>query len=175
MHKFLCRWLRHRWADDAFKSLPADIHTRTAEAVRASEALHRAEICVSVDSSLPTAMLLRRVGTRAQLVERARILFSERGVWDTAENNGILLYMCLAEHAVEIVFDRGLRGAADEQWWRDLAHETAVVWREKGITVGIEHFVRTVTPLLISSFPVRPGEAAPNELPDSPAVQGYLP
>ena len=35
-------------------------------------------------------------------------VFGQLGVWDTAQNNGVLIYLLLADRVVEIVADRGI-------------------------------------------------------------------
>ena len=40
-------------------------------------------------------------------------MFGKLRVWDTEHNNGVLIYLLLAEHAIEIVADRGLSSRVD--------------------------------------------------------------
>ena len=54
------------------------------------------------------APVVRQVlkGIHARL--RAEQIFSALRVWDTAENSGVLVYLQVAEHRIEIVADRGI-------------------------------------------------------------------
>ena len=109
----LGRFIKHRLWDerDARRALPADALTRLAERIAASENKHSGQIRICVEASLPLRYL--RLGASAR--ERALALFGKLGVWDTEHNNGVLIYLLLAEHAIEVVADRGLR-AQDAAW-----------------------------------------------------------
>lgn len=108
------RLLRHLWldADDAFRLLGKDALDRLDKRIQHGELAHTGEICVCVEASLPRAMLWRHAWRRepidALVRERAIDLFSTMRVWDTADNNGVLIYVQLAEHRIEIVADRGI-------------------------------------------------------------------
>ena len=45
-------------------------------------------------------------------------MFGKLRVWDTEHNNGVLIYLLLAEHAIEIVADRGLNEQVPPQQWQ---------------------------------------------------------
>ena len=77
--------------------------------VAASEATHSGEIRLCIEAGLPLSYLRRRATAR----ERAVAMFGKLRVWDTAHNNGVLIYLLLAEHAIEIVADRGLSARVD--------------------------------------------------------------
>ncbi|MBA2723381.1 MAG: TPM domain-containing protein, partial [Methylibium sp.] len=97
----LGRLLRHRWLDedDVRRALGVDALARIEARVRASEAHHSGEIRVCVEAGLPLSYLWRDAAPR----ERAVTLFGKLRVWDTENNNGVLIYLLLAEHAIEIV------------------------------------------------------------------------
>ncbi len=52
--------------------------------------------------------------------DRARELFAQYGVWDTEENCGVLVYINLADHQVEIVADRGVGRVVAAQDWQEV-------------------------------------------------------
>ena len=67
-----------------------------------------------VEASLTPHQLLHRVSAR----ERALAVFSSLRIWDTAANNGVLIYVLLGDHAVEIIADRGVASQVDQaQTW----------------------------------------------------------
>ena len=89
----------------------------TLEAIQAviteGERQHRAEVLLIVEPALDAQAILNGMSAR----ERARELFSDYRVWDTEENCGVLVYVNLADHQVEIVADRGVgRAIAVNQW-----------------------------------------------------------
>ena len=122
----LQRMFRHRWLDesDTRRAIPPALAQRLAERVAASERRHSGEIRLYVEAGLPLSYLWRDATPR----ERAVAMFGKLRVWDTEHNNGVLVYLLLAEHAIEIVADRGLREGlltdmmADDGVWRRGRH-----------------------------------------------------
>ena len=102
----LARIWRHRWIDDADlrRALPPDLLERLGQRVAASERRHSGEVRICVEAGLPLSYLWRDAPAR----ERAIMMFGKLRVWDTENNNGVLIYLLLAEHAIEIVADRGI-------------------------------------------------------------------
>ncbi|MDQ8036657.1 MAG: TPM domain-containing protein, partial [Pedobacter sp.] len=90
-------------------------------------------------------------------------------VWDTAENTGLLVYVLLCEHRVEILADRGLHGAAPEGSWERLCQEMANAFRDGKFESGSLTAIAHINSLLQQHFPAGP-EGNPNELPDAPIV-----
>jgi uncharacterized membrane protein len=82
--------------------------------IKQGETLHRAEVRMIVESSLTLAAVRDGVSSR----DRARELFAHYGVWDTEENCGVLVYVNLADHKVEIVADRGVGRAIPAGEWQ---------------------------------------------------------
>ncbi|HVY63847.1 MAG TPA: TPM domain-containing protein [Gammaproteobacteria bacterium] len=135
-----------------------------AAAIHASEQRHHAEIRFAIEAALDVRALWR-VGT---VRDRAVEVFAELGVWSTAEHNGVLIYVLLAERCVEIVADHGLTGRVTDAEWREVCARierrfAAGHWRD-GALEGIE----AATALLVREFPA----AGPNrnEQEDRPVV-----
>ena len=110
----LRRLVRHFHAAywGARRQLPAAALARMAEAVAAAEQGHLGEVCIVVEASLTPMQLLQRMDAR----ERALEVFAQSRVWDTEHNSGVLVYVLLGDHAVEIVSDRGLRVVSQADW-----------------------------------------------------------
>jgi uncharacterized membrane protein len=100
----LARILKHRWLDetDVARALDAAALTRLEQHVATSETRHSGEIRLCVEAGLPLSYLWRNATAR----QRAVTMFGKLRVWDTEHNNGVLIYLLLAEHAIEIVADR---------------------------------------------------------------------
>ena len=133
-------------------------------AIKGSEATHSGQIRFVVEGALDGAPLFRNQSAR----ERALDIFSRLRIWDTAHNNGVLIYLLLADRDFEIVADRGIDakvGAAD---WEKICVEMESDFKagnfERGVIKGIEAVSRE----LAKHFPPYAGE--PNELPDAPVV-----
>jgi uncharacterized membrane protein len=133
-------------------------------AVRIAETQHSGEICFVIESRLGFARL--RAGVDAR--RRAHEIFSLLGVWNTHENNGVLIYLLLAEHDIEIVADRGFDGNVSEAEWlevcRVMESELGAGRFEAGALAGIER----VSGLIARHFPPRADDR--NELPDAPVI-----
>jgi uncharacterized membrane protein len=164
----LARIWRHRWTDEADvrRALPADLLDRLTRRVAASERRHTGEIRICVEAGLPLSYLWRDAPAR----ERAIMLFGKLRVWDTEHNNGVLIYLLLAEHAIEIVADRGIDARVDDAQWAALAQRMGAAFREGRFEDGLTQALEEVSALLVAHFPLAEGQPDRNELPDAPVV-----
>ncbi|MEK8053245.1 TPM domain-containing protein [Ideonella sp. DXS22W] len=170
-HATTPRWLRllrHRWWDDADvrRALPAEALARVQARVSASERHHSGEIRVVVEAGLPMSYLWQRLSAR----QRAVTLFGKLRVWDTEHNNGVLVYLLLAERAIEIVADRGLVRRVPAAEFEALVAAMREAFRAGRFEPGLLTTVDRLDALLRQHFPLAEGEANPNELPDAPTV-----
>ena len=166
--KTFFRVLRHRSLDttDTRRAIPADMVQRLMERVAASEQRHTGEIRIYVESSLPSSYLWRGADTR----ERAVMMFSKLRVWDTAQNNGVLIYLMLAEHAIELVADRGIDAHVPAQHWQMVVTRMADAFRSNRYEDGLTQALEEVSAVLVEHFPARDTAENPNELPDAPVL-----
>src|ERR671919_53470 len=95
------------------RAFPPATMAAIEQAIGRSEQQHRGEIRFAVESALDIAELFAGRSAR----ERAVDVFSLLRVWDTEENNGVLIYLLLADHDVEIVADRGINAKASAEAW----------------------------------------------------------
>ena len=98
--------------------------------------------------------------------DRAVTLFGKLRVWDTEHNNGVLIYVLLADRAIEVVADRGLMRHVDATQWQALVQRMRDAFRAGHIEQGLVQAVDTIGALLAQHFPLADGSANPNELPD---------
>lgn len=134
-------------------------------AIRATEAQHSGEICVVVEAALELGELWRGRGVR----DRALEVFSELRVWDTAENNGVLIFVLLAERDVEIVADRGAAARIAPEDWELVCRAMEQHFRAGRFEEGALAGVRGVGELLARHFP--PAARDENELRNRPVVR----
>jgi uncharacterized membrane protein len=162
----LWRLLRHRaWDEtDVERVLGPQALTRVEQRIAASERRHSGEIRICVEPGLPLGDLWRRATAR----ERAVAMFAKLRVWDTEANNGVLIYLLLAERAIEIVADRGIARHVDAHVWGEIAAAMREGFRAGRFEDGLMGAVEAVEQLLVQHFPLAPGQANPNELPDRP-------
>jgi len=180
--KGLLHLLRHFWvdADDVERTLSAGALERIEARVHDSELRHRGEICVCVEASLPVSYLWRHLRQRVsmeQIVhERALTLFGKLGVWDTELNNGVLIYVQLAEHRIEIVDDRGLARHVPDTEWEETLAGMRERFRDGHYEDGIARAIDAVTAALERHFPAdtptgEPPQSRENQLPNRPVIR----
>jgi uncharacterized membrane protein len=161
----LQRLLRHLLATSwtARRAFPEAALARIEEAIRRSEQRHGGQVRFAVEAALDPASVWR--GTSA--TERALEAFSSLRVWDTEHNNGVLVYLLLADHDVEIVADRGIHQRVGAQGWEAICHEMEAQFRGGRFLQGVLDGVERITRHLEAHYPARGGA---NELPDRPVV-----
>jgi uncharacterized membrane protein len=161
----LRRLLRHllatRWS--VARAFPRGALDGIERAIRDSEATHEGQIRFAVEAALDLGPLLAGVAAR----ERALQVFSELRVWDTEHNNGVLIYLLLADHDVEIVADRGIHRHVGEGW-EAICRAMEARLRQGELAAGVVEGIRAVGEHLRRHYPRRvPG---PDELPDRPVI-----
>ena len=163
------RILKHRWLDerDLARTLDDALLTRIEARVAASEKRHSGEIRVCAEAGLPLSYLWRGATAR----ERAVALFGKLRVWDTEHNNGVLIYLLLADRAIEIVADRGLARHVPQAHWDEVLAGMREAFRAGRFEPGLDAAVTAVDAMLARHFPLAAGAANPNELPDAPDVR----
>jgi uncharacterized membrane protein len=168
MNKLL-RILKHRWFDesDTRRALGPAVVQRLQQRVAASERRHSGEIRVCVEAGLPLSYLWRGLGAR----DRAVTMFGKLRVWDTEFNNGVLIYLLLAEHAIEIVADRGLNAQVSTVQWSQIVATMREAFRAGRHEQGLGAAIDAVDALLQQHFALAPGQRNPNELPDAPDLR----
>ncbi|MGO4808919.1 TPM domain-containing protein [Cupriavidus sp. 2MCAB6] len=149
----------------ASKHFPAEAQQQLQQAVRAGERQHRGEVRVVIESSLPVGLAFSGVSPR----ERARALFGALEVWNTEGHTGVLLYINLADHAVELLADRGIDARVGPDTWRAICDELASGLARELSVRPVLAAVEKIHQLLAVHFPAgdRPN---PNELDDRPVM-----
>jgi uncharacterized membrane protein len=148
------------------RALPAEALARVTGAIHAAEAGHQGEIRFAIEAALPWSYLRRNAPPR----QRAWMLFSKLRVWDTEHNNGVLLYVNLADRAVEIVADRGIAARVPRAQWQSICHAARDRFRHGQMEAGALEAVAAIGAVLGEHFPLAPGRTRGNELPDAPTV-----
>ncbi len=163
------RLFQHGWSSrrGVYTVLPPAALARLQARVAGSEARHSGEIRLSVEAGLPLSYVAQGLQAR----ERAVTLFGKLRVWDTEHNNGVLIYLLLAEHAIEIVADRGLARHVPQAQWDTLVAGMREAFRAGRFEEGLVHAIDAVDALLLQHFPLAPGQVNPNELSDAPDLR----
>ena len=157
----------HRAADKLFS---AQALHRLEQATRHGEQLHRGQVRLAIEASLPLA------AARAGMTPRARALevFGALRVWDTAANCGVLVYLLVADRAVEIVADRGIHAKVGDAVWSAICEKMEARFRAGEFAEGVQAGLVEIGSLLAFHFPRDARASAPgpgdNELPDAPVL-----
>lgn len=134
------------------------------EAIRGSEATHDGQIGFAVEAALDVLPLLRNQSARGRAID----VFSLLRVWDTEHNNGVLIYLLLADRDVEIVADRGIFSRVARDEWEGICRDMEHMFREGRFEEGTLSGIRAVSAHLARHFPGQGRRT--NELPDAPVV-----
>jgi len=149
---------------EARRSFSPEVLDDVERAVAACEKRHRGEVVFVVEAELGSGQLWRGVTSR----DRAREVFAQQGVWNTEENNGVLVYVLLADRTVEIVADRGVDRCVARAEWDAICRAMEEHFRARRFRDGALAGVQAVAELLAREFPARGEER--NELGDRPVV-----
>ena len=156
-HIFTSSRLTQRFFNDAALK-------RIEQAIAKSEETHSGQIRFIVETALAPLALYQ--GQSAQ--ERALEVFSLFRVWDTADNNGVLIYLLMADHDFEIIADRNIHQKVGQAFWGSVCQQMETHLKkgqfEEGVLLGIE----LIHQALREHFPAQ--TITPNELPDQPII-----
>lgn len=138
------------------------------KAIQASEKSHNGEICFIVEAGLHPMEVLYKKTPKKRAIE----LFSLFKVWDTEHNNGVLIYLLLADRDVEIVADRGIHQHVGNAAWEQICHQMELTFRQGNFEAGVLQGVADISAQLANHFPHSTINKTqnPNELPNAPIV-----
>lgn len=162
----LSRFFRHLFTTRAAarKAFPAPVLRDIQGAIAAGEKLHRAQVRLIIEPALPMADLLQSLHSRA----RARELFTLYRVWDTEENCGVLVYINLADHKVEIIADRASGRALQPADWKEVCRIMTDGFARDAYGPSVLAALEKLNGLLQQHFPGH-GDSV-NELSDRPLI-----
>jgi uncharacterized membrane protein len=154
--------LEHHWR--VRRIFPPKVLAAIEQAIKAGEATHAGQVRFVVEGALDGAPLFRDQPAR----ERALDIFSQLRIWDTAHNNGVLIYLLLADRNVEIVADRGIDAKVGSAVWQKICTDMESDFRAGNFESGVIKGIGEVSRQLAKYFPKH--GAGRNELPDTPVV-----
>jgi uncharacterized membrane protein len=162
------RWFRHVFATRArlARMFPIQALKAIEQAITASELTHSGEIRFAIEASLEPGEIWSGKTPR----QRALEVFAALGVWDTEANNGILIYVLLADRDVEIVADRGLNDGVAHAEWNAVCNAMEERFRAEQYEQGAVEGVHAAGRLLARQYPPLPGGRDEDELPNRPAI-----
>lgn len=156
-HVFFADWQVRR----AFPKASLD---SVQAAIRSSEQNHVGEVRFVVEASLDGFALWQGQTAR----QRAIDVFSQLRIWDTEENNGVLIYVLLADRSVEMVADRGIHARIGDEPWAAICRDMEVAFSKSEFLLGTLTGIAAIANVIGEHFPAQ--EKRKNELPDAPVV-----
>jgi uncharacterized membrane protein len=154
--------LEHRWR--VRRIFPPEVLATIERAIKVGEATHSGQVRFVVEGALDGAPLFRDQPAR----ERALDIFSRLRIWDTVHNNGVLIYLLLADRDFEIVADRGIDAKVGATGWEEICKAMETDFRAGNFAGGVIKGINAVSRHLATHFPKH--GAGWNELPDAPVV-----
>jgi uncharacterized membrane protein len=138
------------------------------KAIASAESTHAGEIRFAIETALTPRHILKDVAPRAHALD----VFAHLRVWDTDNNNGVLIYVQLADRNVEIVADRGFQGKVSPAEWEAVCRLMEEHFRAGRFQIGSVAGVEAIGNLLARHFPQNAAQAAAahNQLPDRPTL-----
>ncbi len=146
------------------RAFPRSSLNAIEKAITAAESQHAGEIRFVVEGSLDGLALIKGQTARERAVE----LFSQLRIWDTEHNNGLLIYLLLADQAVEIVADRGIHAKVAPLAWSSVCRQMETAFKQSDFEGGVIAGVQALAHHLAAHFPT--GGRIANELSDQPVV-----
>src|SRR6186713_815436 len=143
--------VHHHWR--AKQIFPPKVLDRIEQAIGQSEATHSGQVRFVVEGALDGRPLFRNQPAR----ERALDIFSQLRIWDTEHNNGVLIYLLLADRDIEIVADRGINGKVGTEGWEKICAVLDREFRAGLFEYGVIKGIQEVSQVLAQHFPKEPG------------------
>lgn len=143
---------------------PLETMHRIRDTIAKGERAHAGELCLAIEARYSPWAVLAGLQTRA----RAEQVFSMLRVWDTQDNSGVLLYLQLAEHRVELIADRGIAARVDPAIWQALCDDFSKDMHAHSPDHAVLRCLGRINVLLAAHFPAEDDNL--RELPDEPIV-----
>lgn len=160
------RWIRH-WLGR--ESVGRVFPTATLDAIQSTiadgERAHLGEVCFAIEGGLPFPQSLGNLDVR----QRAEAAFARLRIWNTEHNSGVLVYVLLAEHAIEIVADRGIAARMEQAEWQAICAALENAYRAENFVDGTTAAIAAIHAVLTEHFPAT-DHVNPDELPNRPVL-----
>lgn len=155
----------------------ADLENATSAEVRV--VVERKVTSPSVSRCCPThksAEFMQEIDTQACGIEpctpaerRAKMLFDELQMAETAERNGVLIYLCFKPHYIAVIGDQGIHEKVGQAFWQAVYEIMRVYCQREAFTQGICEAILEIKRQLAEHFPIQADDV--NELPNEVIVK----
>ncbi len=156
-HMFSHPWqVKHHFSVEALRTIE--------KAISASEKQHAGEIRFAVEAGLHPYEILCKKTPKKRAIE----LFGRLNIWDTEHNNGVLIYLLLADRDVEIVADRGIDKHVGHDGWEAICREMEALFKKAEFEAGVLQGIANISAVLLQHFPQT--GTSKNEVSNKPIV-----
>ena len=162
LKRFLSHLLYPSWRIRS--AFPTSTLRAIESAIHAAEQCHDGEIRFAIEGTLDAAQLRRGITAHSRAIE----VFTNLHVWDTVANNGVLVYLLLADRQVEIVADRGVHAKIGHAGWEVVCQSMEDRLRQDEYEAAALQGVAAIAALLATHYPASGRKT--NELDDRPVV-----
>src|SRR5271167_1975264 len=138
--------IEHRWR--VRRIFPPQALALIEQAIKEGETTHSGQVRFAVEGALDGKPLFKDQSAH----ERALDIFSHLRIWDTAHNNGVLIYLLLADHKVEIVADRGIDAKVGAAGWDKICKAMEADFRGGNFSGGVIKGIAAVSQQLAMYF-----------------------
>lgn len=150
----------------ALELLTASALQQLTDHITQSETRHTGDIRICIEHTLPESYRQRQASAR----ERAVMQFAKLRVWDTEHNNGILIYILLEPHAIEIVADRGYNRCVAQNTWQDITDRLRERFQQHDYLQGLSQALDRITDTMAQCYPADPAHVRTENLPNAPVI-----
>ena len=164
--KLIKRLCRHLFVlpNNARRHFTVEAMQRIKANIAKNESIHAGEICFVVESHLHILDICKRKSAKKRAIE----VFSQMHVWDTEHNNGILIYLLLADHDFEILADRGIHQHVGAEGWEQISIKMESMFRQGQFEAGVSYGITQIGGQLAKHYPANNHKK--NELSDAPII-----
>jgi uncharacterized membrane protein len=160
------RAFRHLFAPSLRKVFPQSSLDEITQAIAESEQHHSGQIVFAVDTRLHLDDVFHETSARVF----AKKAFARLCVWNTEHNNGVLIYLLIADRQMEIVADRGFNGKVSSEEWQGVCAAMRPLLAQKQYKEAVLEGIRETSRLIEREFPRNENEPVENELPNTPEI-----
>jgi len=162
--RLLRHWFTFSW--QTRQLLPTEKREALADHIELSELKHTGEIAIAFETRLPYSYLVRQARAR----ERAWTVFSKMQVWDTPDDNGVLIYFLVAERRIEILADRGIARLVEQATWDSWVHELYMSLQNRELHKGLHSVIDQIGATLAQHFPQSASDETDNRTTNQPQI-----
>jgi uncharacterized membrane protein len=160
--RFLAHLISHPW--QVKRHFSPQALRNIEQAIAKSEQLHAGEIRFVVEAGLHPFEIWFKKTPKARAIE----LFGRLNIWDTEHNNGVLIYLLLADRDVEIIGDRGIDQYIGHDGWEQICREMEILFRQGQFEAGVLEGIQQISAVLTQHFPAQ--DTSRNELSNKPLI-----